>query len=447
MIVKNVEKKENSTATIQVEVEAEAFEVAVSTAYKRMKGSIYVAGFRKGKAPRTVIEGMYGRDVFYEEAVTAIAPDAFEFAIEETKLDNVGMPGIADFDVDENRVLNITFMTELYPEVTLGQYKALEGEYLEPVISDETLAIELEDVRKRNARHVDVERPVQLGDTIVLDFEGFVDGESFSGGKAEEHNLEIGSGSFIPGFEDGLIGMERGVEGEVSVVFPDQYDEALAGKDAIFKVFIHTIREPHLPELDDEFAKDISEFDTLEEYKADLRASMLKNLSEQSENGYKGSLMNQAIDNMTAIIPESMVDEKTDEFLRNYADSMGMRGNITREDLIKTLGLTEEAFAQMMRPTAERQVQADMLLDKIIEEEKIEVTDEEKADFYKKLEDDYGPEAEKVKEMVDENLMIRDLSRKKAADMIYDSGVKVAPKVDEVEEAAEEAAGEAENQD
>lgn len=435
MIVKNVEKKENSTATILVEVEADAFEVAVSTAYKRMKGSIYVAGFRKGKAPRTVIEGMYGRDVFYEEAVTAIAPDAFEFAIEDTKLDNVGMPGIVDFDVDENRVLSITFMTELYPEVTLGQFKDLEAEYAEPAVSDEDIATELEAARKRNARHVDVDRAVQMGDTVILDFEGFVDGESFSGGKAEEYNLEIGSGSFIPGFEEGLVGMERDVDGEVSVVFPEQYDEKLAGKDAIFKVKIHTIREAQLPELDDEFAKDVSEFDTLDEYTADMRANMLKNLSDEAENNYKGALMNQAIDNMTAIIPEGMVDEKVDEFLRNYADSMGMRGNITREDLIKTLGLTEEVFVQMMRPTAERQVQADMLLDKIIEDEKIEVTDEEKADFYKKLEDDYGPEADKVKEMVDENLMIRDLSRKKAADMIYSSGIKVAPKAEVAEEA------------
>ena len=372
MIVKNVEKKENNTALFQVEIDAESFEKAINSAYKRLKGSIYVAGFRKGKAPRVVIEGMYGADVFHDEAVQILAPEAFDFGVKEAELDNIGTPSVADYNVDDGKVLTVTFMTELYPVVTLGQYRGLEAEYHEPEISDEEVETELKAVQKRNARFVDVERPVQMGDTIDLDFEGFVDGVAFEGGKADNYTLEIGSGAFIPGFEDQLVGMEIGAEGEVNVTFPEQYDEKLAGKAAVFKVKVNAVREPQLPELDDEFAKDVSEFDTLEEYKADLRKSMLERRTEAAESDFKSLLMNQALDNMTVEVPESMIAEKTDEFLRNYADSMGLRGSVSREDLIKGLGMADESFSQMMRPAATRQVQADLLLDAIVKAEGLE---------------------------------------------------------------------------
>ena len=244
MLVKNVEKKENNTAIFQVEIDADAFEQAVNKAYKKLKNSIYVAGFRKGKAPRVVIEGMYGSDIFHEEAVQEIAPEAFDFAVGEEKLETVGTPSVADFSVDENKVCTITFTTDLYPAVTLGEYKGLEAPYAEPEVKDVEIDGQLEATRKRNARYVDVERPVQNGDTIVLDFEGFVGGVPFEGGKAENYSLEIGSGSFIPGFEDQLVGMSAGQEGEVNVTFPEQYDPKLAGKDATFKVKVHAVREP-----------------------------------------------------------------------------------------------------------------------------------------------------------------------------------------------------------
>ncbi len=438
MIVKNVEKKENNTALFQVEIDAESFEKAINSAYKRLKGSIYVAGFRKGKAPRVVIEGMYGADVFHDEAVQILAPEAFDFGVKEAELDNIGTPSVADYNVDDNKVLTVTFMTELYPVVTLGQYRGLEAEYNEPSISDEEVETELKAVQKRNARFVDVERPVQMGDTIDLDFEGFVDGVAFEGGKADNYTLEIGSGAFIPGFEDQLVGMEIGAEGEVNVTFPEQYDEKLAGKAAVFKVKVNAVREPQLPELDDEFAKDVSEFDTLEEYKADLRKSMLERRTEAAESDFKSLLMNQALDNMTVEVPESMIAEKTDEFLRNYADSMGLRGSVSRKDLIKGLGMTDESFSQMMRPAATRQVQADLLLDAIVKAEGLEATEEEKADFYKKLEEDYGENAEKIKGMIDEKLMMQDIARRKAADAIYNSAVKTGPKAEEAEEKAED---------
>ena len=443
MLVKNVEKKENNTAIFQVEIDADAFEQAVNKAYKKLKNSIYVAGFRKGKAPRVVIEGMYGSDIFHEEAVQEIAPEAFDFAVGEEKLETVGTPSVADFSVDENKVCTITFTTDLYPVVTLGEYKGLEAPYAEPEVKDVEIDGQLEATRKRNARYVDVERPVQNGDTIVLDFEGFVGGVPFEGGKAENYSLEIGSGSFIPGFEDQLVGMSAGQEGEVNVTFPEQYDPKLAGKDATFKVKVHAVREPQLPELDDEFAKDVSEFDTLDEYKADLKAKTLERKRQNAEMDFKNAVVTEAIDRMEATVPASMIDEKADEFLMNYSDSMGLpRGRVSRADLIKALGFTEESYAAMMRPVAERQVKADLLFDAVAEAEGLEATDEDREEFYKRLAEDYGEDAEKIKGMIDEKLMVQDIVRRKAADILYDSAVKTEPKPEE-EKPAEETSEEA----
>ena len=445
MVVKNVEKKDNNTAIFQVEIDADAFEQAVNKAYKKLKNSIYVAGFRKGKAPRVVIEGMYGADIFHDEAVQDMAPEAFEYAVKEEDLNTVGTPSVADYNVDENKVCTITFTTDLYPVVTLGEYKGIEAPYAEPVVTDEEIDQQVEDTRKRNARYIDVERPVKEGDTIVFDFEGFVDGVPFEGGKAENYSLEIGSGMFIPGFEDQLVGMEAETDGEVNVTFPEQYDPKLAGKDATFKVKIHAVREPQLPELDDEFAKDVSEFDTFEEYKNSVREKLLKAATERSDNDFHSALMNAALENMTAVVPEGMVMEKTDEFLRNYAESMGIGGNVSRADLVKMLGMTEDAFNQMMRPTSIRQVQADLLLDAIVKAENIEASDEDKEEVYKQIEADYGENAEKVKEMIDEELMTRDLVRRKAASVIYDTAVKTEPKA-EAEAKAEDASESAEEE-
>ena len=441
MVVKNVEKKDNNTAIFQVEIDADAFEQAVNKAYKKLKNSIYVAGFRKGKAPRVVIEGMYGADIFHDEAVQDMAPEAFEYAVKEEDLNTVGTPSVADYNVDENKVCTITFTTDLYPVVTLGEYKGIEAPYAEPVVTDEEIDQQVEDTRKRNARYIDVERPVKEGDTIVFDFEGFVDGVPFEGGKAENYSLEIGSGMFIPGFEDQLVGMEAETDGEVNVTFPEQYDPKLAGKDATFKVKIHAVREPQLPELDDEFAKDVSEFDTLDEYKADLKAKTLERKTEGAEADFKNAVISKAIENMEVSIPESMIAEKIDEFLMNYADSMGARGR-SRENLLKAMGLDDATFSAMMRPAAERQVQADLLLEAVAKAENIEATEEDKNEFYNKLAADYGEEAEKIKGMIDENLMVQDIVHRKAADVMYDSAVKTEPKPDEETPAADEAPAE-----
>ena len=437
MLVKNVEKKENNTAIFQVEVDADAFEQAVNKAYKKLKNQIYVAGFRKGKAPRVVIEGMYGADIFHDEAVQELAPEAFDFAVKAEELNTVGAPSIADYNVDDSKACTITFTTDLYPVVTLGEYKGLEAPYKEPSVADEEVDRLLESNRKRNARYVDVERPVQKGDTIVFDFEGFVDGKPFEGGKAENYSLEIGSGEFIPGFEDQMVGMAPESEGEVNVTFPEQYSPELAGKDATFKVKVHTVREPQLPELDDEFAKDVSEFDTLEEYKADLRTKLYDGRVESATNKFHSELLTKACDNMDVTVPESMISEKTDEFLVNYANNIGATGR-NRAELIQSLGLTEDAFEAMMRTSSERQVKTDLLLDAIAKAEGIEATEEDKKEFYDKLAADYGEEADKIKEMIDENLMTQDIIRRKAAEVIYESAVKTEPKP--AEEEGEEAA-------
>lgn len=427
MIVKNVEKKEHSTAVFQVEVEAEAFEKALDAAYRRAKNSIFVAGFRKGKAPRTVIEGMYGADVFHEDAAQLIAPEAFDFGVTEAKLDNVGSPAMVDYAVDGGKALTITFSTEVYPEVTLGDYKGMEAVYAEPEATDAEVEGELEAARKRNARFVDVERPIQKGDTIVFDFEGFMDGEAFQGGKSENYTLEIGSGAFIPGFEDELVGMAPGSEGEVHVTFPENYDEKMAGKPAVFKVKIHTVREPQYPALDDEFAKDVSEYDTLEAYKAGIRSEILAQKKEEADREYKDGLINAALENLTCDVPEGMVAEKADEFLRNYASSIGMPGNVSRADLLKTMGLDEKTFEQMVRPGAVKQVMTDLLMDAIAKAEGIEITQEDKDAFFKKIDEDYGEQAEKVKGMISDELLVRNLSRQKAEELLVENGVKKAP--------------------
>ncbi|NLC73534.1 MAG: trigger factor [Ruminococcaceae bacterium] len=428
MITKNLEKKENCTALFQVEIEAEAFEAAVGVAYSRMKGRLSAPGFRKGKVPRIVAEGIYGPDIFHEEAVNILAQEAFEFGIEKENLNNVGMPQIADFVVDENKVLTVTFITELYPEATLGEYKGLSAVFEEHEVTEADLDKEIEEVRKRNGRHVDVERAVINGDTIVFDFEGFMGDEAFDGGCAEEYTLEIGSGSFIPGFEEQLVGYMPGQEGDIMVTFPEEYGaEELAGKEARFRVKVHTVRELQLPELDDEFAKDVSEFDTLDEYKADLFEKMKKEAADVSDRTYKSSLLNSAIENMTVEVPGSMVEEKLDEYLRNFASSIGVKSNMSREGILETLGITNESFQQMMGPQALMQAKADILLDKIIEVEGLEVSDEEKETFYKSLEVDYGEDAEKLKHMVDEKALCRDICRKKAIEIIYDTANKLSP--------------------
>lgn len=439
MIVKNYEKKENK-AFFQVEVDAEAFDKAVGAAYKRVKGSIQVPGFRKGKVPRKVAEGLYGADVFHEEAVGELAPEAFEFAVKSENIKNIGTPSLIEYKAEEDGSFVMSFSTELYPEVSLGEYKNLKAVYEEHEVGEKELEEEIESVRKKNARYVEVERPVQNGDMIVLDFEGFVDGVAFDGGKAEDYSLEIGSGSFIPGFEEQLVGMNLDEEKEINVTFPENYGGDLAEKDAVFKVKIKTVRETKLPELDDDFVQDISEFDTMAEYKENLLEKMKEEVRRVSESQYKSELIEKAVANMQVDMPQALIEEASEEILHDYANRLGIPPTTPREQIFMYLGLDENTFMSMMEAPARSKAKMELMLDKIIEVEELSVSDEELEENYKEMQEELKLDIEIIKKEINEELLRRDILRRNAAKIIYDTGVKIIPEEADEIEAAEKAA-------
>ena len=435
MIVKNVEKKEKSTVTFDVVCDAAEFEKAVNGAYLKNKSKIFVQGFRKGKAPRMVIEGMYGKDVFYDDAADDLAPAAFRFAVEQEKLRTVGNPAVKAVDVSDARELTLSFVTALWPEAVLGQYKGLEAPKAKVSISDEQVGEELEKLRKRNSRIVTVERPAKLEDTAVIDYKGTVDGVAFDGGAAEGHNLVLGSGAFIPGFEDQVVGMSAGEERDIDVTFPEDYHEkSLAGKAAVFHVKCNEVKENQMPDLDDEFAKDVSEFDTLDEYKADIRAKLEKTAADEAESAWQSLLIEKAGDNMTAEIPDAMVEEQIDNMVREYDQNLQMNG-LNLELYLKYLGQDIKAFREQCRPVAERRSKTDVVLEKIAETEDIQVSEEEIAQEYEKLAGQYGMEQEQLKKALPEQVITGDLKTRKAAQLIFDSGVATEPEEAPAEEA------------
>ena len=317
MIVKNIEKKEDNTVSFQVSCDAAEFEKAVNGAYLKAKKNIYIPGFRKGKAPRAIIEGMYGTEVFYQDAMDELAPAAFDFGAKEGELNIVGAPAVSDMNVTEEKGVDYTFTADLYPVVTLGQYKGLEAERPVREITDEDVNNELESARKRNARKVSAdERPAQMGDIANIDFDGYLNGERFDGGKSEGYELELGSNSFVPGFEEQIVGMTVGEEKDLDITFPQEYTPELAGKAVVFKVKLNSLSYNELPELDDEFAGD-NGFDTLDEYKADIRANIEKRFNEQADSAFRSEVVKKAIDNMTVTVPKSMIASKVEDILRN----------------------------------------------------------------------------------------------------------------------------------
>lgn len=384
MIIKNVENKENKTANVQVEVSPEEFEAAVNAAYKKNKNSINVPGFRKGKAPRAIIEGMFGAEVFYQDAIDDLCPVAYNYAFENAGLKIIGTPAIVDLNVEEDKSFNVTFALELYPQVTLGEYKNLSATKQSAEVTEDDVMKQIRNTAKRNARVISVEREAQDGDTANIDFDGYLDGEPFEGGKADSFNLELGSGMFVPGFEEQVIGMNIGEEKEINVTFPEDYVADLAGKAVVFKVKLNSLTTPELPELDDEFAQDVSEFDTFEEYKADVRSGMEKTKTDEVEAKFRTDIMTKACDNLTVEVPETMIDVKLNEILRSYAANFGVQGDdVSTEDLMKLMGLDKETVDASLRPAAEYQVKQDLLLEAVIEAENIEVTEEETDEYVK----------------------------------------------------------------
>ena len=433
MIVKNVEKKENNTALLTVEADSAAFEKAVNGAYLKNKSSINIPGFRKGKAPRAVVEGMYGAEVFYQDALDELAPEAFELGLTESGLRMVGSPAISDVKVNDDKSVTYVFEILLYPEVTLGEYKGLSAEKPEYELDEAEVEHELDKQRKQNARKISVDdRAAQMGDTVDIDFDGFLDGERFDGGKAEGYSLELGSKSFVPGFEEQIVGMEIGEEKDLAITFPEDYVKDLAGKDVVFKVKLNGISVAELPELDDEFAKDVSEFDTLEEYKADLRDKMKKNFEEQANSSFKNLIMKKATDNMSVNVPDVMIKDKAEEIIRNYAASFGLTDrSMPIEKLSEMMGLDSELMKQSILPSAEFQVRSDLLLEAVAAAEKLEADKEELEAYAKKVAEGVGATLEQVYNYFGEDMLKQELVKEKAQNLIFDSATVEEAKAEE----------------
>ena len=411
MNVKSVEK-ENGKAKVVVEIDKPEFEQALNKAYAKCRKDIMLPGFRKGKAPRKMVESMYGATVFYEDAVNEIFPEIYTTAIVDQQLKAVGSPSVSNMDTPDEGGVVLTIETELYPEVTLGQYKGIEVPKREVKVEESEVDAEVNRMAERNARIETVDRAAQMGDTVVIDFEGFEGGKPFQGGKAEDYSLTLGSGSFIPGFEEALVGAVAGEERDVNVTFPENYAKELAGKPAVFKCKVHEVKESIKPELDDEFAKDVSEFDTLDALKNDIRERFTKSREEQNERAFESSAVQLAAANMTCNVPACMIDEQVDHQMEDYTKMIG--GDLS-------------SLRQSMRPMAEQTVRSDILLSEIARAENLEVTDEEVEEELKKLAEQYQMELDKVKAAVDTAAVKSDLMGKKAAKIITDNAVAVAP--------------------
>ncbi len=422
MIVKTVEKKENNALSIQVEIDKEAFEEAVNSAYQKNKKSIAVPGFRKGKAPRMIIENMYGTGVFYDDAIDALAPDAFAFAVEQENLKVVGRPGLANVEIGEDKIVLLTIESALYPEVTLGQYKGIEAPRHEINITDADVDAYIEEMRKRNSRKLTVEREAALGDTVTIDFDGYLDGVPFDGGKGEGVELELGSGQFVPGFEGQVVGMKAGEQKDLDITFPENYHEGLAGKAVVFKVKVHEVTEIELPVADDEFAKDISEFDTLADYRDAVKAQLIAKRTEAVAEDFGFHVMEKAVESMECDVPDAMIEERMGAMIQEYERNLMGRG-MRLEEYMRMTGMDPATFQNMLRPQAEAQVKTDLLLEAVSAAESIEVTEEEVTNAVQLIADSYGVPAEQIRLAVPEADIIGDMRKRKANDFIMEHAV------------------------
>lgn len=430
MNVKNVEK-ETSKASVTVEITKAELEPAINKVYLKYKKDIMIPGFRKGKAPRMVIEATYGKNVFLEDAVEELFPDVYKDCVLSQDMKPVGRPAVSDMNVAEDGSVTLTIVTDLYPEVTLGQYKGLEVEKADATVTDAEVDAEIDRMAENAARIITAERPAQLGDTTVIDFKGFLDGKAFEGGEGADFELKLGSHSFIDGFEDQLVGMNAGEEKDIDVTFPEDYHEkSLAGKPVVFHVKVNEVKETILPEKDDEFVKDVSEFDTMEE----LRADVLKRMSEQRQNGIDRAFDNAAVEaavaNMTAEIPDSMVDEELERQMERMDYELRAQG-ASLENYAQMMGGNMDAIKNSLRPGALSAVKTNVMLNAVVDAEKIEVSEEECEEEYGKMAESYKMEVEKIKQILSVDELKGDLQVRKAARLIADSAVAVAPKTEE----------------
>ena len=427
------EKLEKSMAELQFSIDAEAFKKAVADVFKKEGKKYAVPGFRKGKAPRALIEKMYGADVFTYDAINELFPAAYEAAVKEAGIEPVGRPEVSVDAASETEGVTLTVKVAVMPEVKVGNYNGLTVEKTVHTVTDESVDAELKRVQERNARELTREGAAENGDIVDIDFEGFVDGVAFEGGKAEHYSLTLGSGSFIPGFEDQIVGHSAGEEFDVNVKFPEEYGAAeLAGKDATFKIKLHEVKYKELPALDDDFAKDVSEYDTLDELKDSIRNNIKTNLDKQAEQKVENDLMDQVIANMKADIPDAMVDSRIDELVQDFEYRISQQG-LKLADYLKYMGMNIEQFRAQFKEQADKQVKMRLAMEAIVAKEGITASDEEFEEEVKRIADAYKMEADKVKSIVDAAAVKADLAINKAIDFVKEKAnvVTAEPKEEE----------------
>ena len=435
MTVKSCEKLEKSRVALTIETSAEEFEAAVNKAYLKMRGKINVPGFRVGKAPRKIIEKMYGAEVFYEEAVNIILPDAYEAAVKEQELEVVGYPQVELESCTKDGVV-FKCTVAVYPEVKLGQYKGLEAPKAEVKVVAADVNARLKEMADRNSRLVSVERAVKKGDTADIDFEGFDNGVAFDGGKGENFDLEIGSGSFVPGFEDQLIGMKAGEEKDIDITFPENYTPELAGKPVVFHVKVNEGKEKQVPAIDDEFAKDVSEFDTLKDLKADIKKKLTAERTESAQRAFEDVLMAKVAEGIEADIPEEMVELQAERMMEQFKQQLASQG-IPFDQYLKMTNTAEADFRKQAQGPAADQVKMDLAVEAIIKAEGLEASDEDVESEMKSVAEKYGMDLDTVKKYLRPEDVKEQVIREKVVKLVADSAVAVAPAEEKAELEAE----------
>ena len=441
MNVKSCEKKEKSTYGLVVEVTPEEFDGAIEQAYKKNRSKIAVPGFRKGKAPRKIVENMYGANIFYEDAMDALLPAVFAHGTVESKLNTVGYPTLDNIDIADDKTVTVSFTVAVYPEVTIGEYKGIHAEKPVVEVTDNDIDTEIEKVRYQNARVETItDRPVINGDTVNLNYAGTLDGVAFEGGTAENYELKIGSNSFIPGFEEKMQGMMTGEERDLDLTFPAEYHaKELAGKDVVFHVKVNEIKSQVLPDADDEFVKDVSEFDTMAEYRDSIKAKVLETKESAAQSEFENNVMDKLVESVQGDIPDALVDQYVENQVQSMRNSLAQYG-MELDMYLKMMNTTLDAFTANMRPNAEKNAKSMLALEKIAKLENFEITDEDLAAGYKEMAERYSMDEDTIREQVTDEMLTEDLKIRRATRLVMDSAVAEAPaKEEEKAEEKEEA--------
>ena len=432
MNVKSIEKNGNQ-ATIVVEIDKELMESGVQKAYLKARKNIVIPGFRKGKAPRKMIEAMYGAHVFYEDGLEEIFPEVYKEAVVNQDVKAVGRPSLTDMDISEDGIVTLTLTTDIYPEVTLGDYKGLEVEKADAEVTDAQVQAELDRMAQNVASTETVDRAAEMGDTANIDFEGFDNGVPFDGGKGDNFDLKLGSGSFVPGFEEQIVGMSAGDEKDIDITFPEDYHKDLAGKAVVFHVKVNKISVTNVPAQDDEFAKDVSEFDTLDELKADIRTKAVEQAQKQIDSAFENACVEKAADNVTVELPNGLIEAELDNQMERFGYQLQMSG-YSIEAYAKMMGGDLATMRNAFRPAAEKQAKINVMLAKIVETEGITVSDEDIAAEYEAMAKQYEMDVEKIKSMVPAEELKTSLETRKAVKVIVDAAVAVPAKKEEASE-------------